>query len=77
MGNNRLGSNSDIEKLARQARKKGFDVYVVRSNHIEWLAPPNEDGVREFIRSPLTPGDPRRIKAIHKFLRTHGCPVNH
>lgn len=73
MGNNRLGSDSDVEKLARQARRAGFDVFVKKSNHITWIAPLQVgQKVPDRINSPLTFGDKRRIKQIKKFLIEHG-----
>ncbi len=72
MGGKNLGTDSDVEKLVRQARKAGFDVYILRNNHIRWIAPllPGQK-VPDRYDSPLTFGDKRRISAIKKFLREH------
>lgn len=63
-----LGANSDVEKLARQARKGGIEVFITRSNHLRWLDPKTGD----FLTSGLTMSDMRRIKAIKKWLRLRG-----
>lgn len=34
-----LGTHKDLEKLARRARKLGWDVRVTNSNHIRWTPP--------------------------------------
>jgi len=34
-----LGSNKEIEKLARLARKQGWTVEVTRANHLKFLPP--------------------------------------
>ncbi len=34
-----LGTNKDIEKLARRARKRGWVVEVTARNHIRWTSP--------------------------------------
>jgi hypothetical protein len=54
-----LGTDKDVEALARAARKAGWTVTVTRSNHLRWQAP--EQG--EF-RSPLTggPSVPLRVR---------------
>jgi predicted RNA binding protein YcfA (HicA-like mRNA interferase family) len=37
-----LGANKDIEKLARSARKSGWDVFVTRGNHLRFNGPNGE-----------------------------------
>jgi len=34
-----LGTDPDLEKLARKCRSAGWEVAVRRSNHIEWVKP--------------------------------------
>lgn len=72
MGGKNLGTDSDVEKLVRMARKADFDVFITRGNHIRWIAPlqPGQ-AVPDRIDSPLTFGDKRRIAQIKKFLREH------
>lgn len=80
MGGKRLGTDPDVEKLARKARKGGLEVSIARgSRHIVWThhdckCPPQSNGEPApfHLTTPLTYGDPRRIKRIHKFLRSHG-----
>lgn len=35
----RLGTNKDIEKLARRARKQGWEVQITRNNHLKFINP--------------------------------------
>lgn len=74
MGGNRLGSDPEVEKLARTARKNGFDVYQKSNSHLVWVAPlkPGETEPAVLV-SPLTFKDTRRVKKIAKFLRENGC----
>jgi hypothetical protein len=54
-----LGTDKDVEALARAARKAGWRVGIDGANHLRWQGP---DG-REF-RSPLTggPSVPLRVR---------------
>ena len=57
MGN--LGAHKDIEKLARRARKQGWQVEVTGGNHLKWTPPKgqpiyggltsNSSGVRKLM----------------------------
>lgn len=70
----RLGTDSDVEKLARQARRSGFSVEVTGSNHLRWTAPIKEgEKASAFYISALSFGDKRRIRAIKKFLIENGA----
>jgi hypothetical protein len=68
-----LGTEKDVEKLARIARRSGFTVEVTSKNHLRWVAPRKTDNHSAQLISPLTFGDKRRIKAIKKFLVANGC----
>jgi hypothetical protein len=39
---NRLGANKDIEKLARRAKKQGWEVEVTGGNHLRFISPEGE-----------------------------------
>lgn len=70
-GSKRLGAHKDIEKLARLARKAHISVEVKRgSSHLRWTA---QNG--DTYDCGLTASDPRRIKALKKFLAEHGVNV--
>lgn len=60
MSNTGLGTDKDVEALARRARKHGWTVEVTGGTHLRWTAP---DGA--WFTSPLTPGGrlaPLRIR---------------
>lgn len=71
MGGNRLGTDKDVEKLARAARRAGWDVVITGKNHLKWISPDGKDK----LTSALTFGDPRRIKKIRKFLTERGVEL--
>lgn len=74
--NSNLGTDSDVEKMARQARKAGWTVEINRRNHIVWRSPPSaEHADGERFVSPLTFKDKNRIKKIRKFLSQRGVAV--
>lgn len=37
-----LGTDKDIEKLARKARQQGWEVHITGKNHLKWI-PPQKD----------------------------------
>lgn len=59
-----LGSTSDIEALARKAKRAGWTVQVVPgSNHLRWRSPDGEE-----LRSALTPQGSRSTTALRLRL---------
>lgn len=40
-----LGTDKDIEKLARQARKQGWAVELTRNNHVRWVSPDKDQDI--------------------------------
>lgn len=58
-----LGTDPDVEKLAREARRAGWTVEVSGSNHLHWEAP---DG--HFFTTPLT-GSSRTVLRVRSRLR--------
>lgn len=68
MGGRALGTDKDVEALARKARKAGFTVEITRGNHIRWTAP---DGTSRV--TALTGGRATRRK-VAKWLTAHGYP---
>lgn len=65
-----LGTDKDVEKMAKVALRAGWKVTVTRGNHIKWVSP---DG--EMYISSLSFGDKRRIKQLRKFLTTRGVEL--
>lgn len=45
MSNKGIGTDKDLEKLARRARRAGWTVEVTGRNHVRWTAP---DGRQSF-----------------------------
>ena len=70
-GSRRLGTDKDVEKLARTARRAGWQVMVSTSNHLHWISP---DGSKKIVSS-LTWGDQRRIKRVVKALKDSGVDI--
>lgn len=71
----KLGTDKEVEKLRRIAEQNGFDVKITNSNHLKWRAPHVVGELPSVLVSPLTFGDPRRIKKIEKFLTSHGVEL--
>lgn len=61
----KLGTDKDVEKAAKEARKQGFTVTLERNGKITWVSP---DGKQRHSH-PQKIGDPRRVKAIYKFIK--------
>jgi predicted RNA binding protein YcfA (HicA-like mRNA interferase family) len=59
-------NNKDMEKIAKEARKRGWTITVTRGNHVKWQAP---DGHCVF--SPLT-GSYRSWKNFRAMLKRNG-----
>ena len=71
-----LGTDPDVEKLVRIAKKAGCEVIVSGSNHLKWYSPLDADGKRKLLTtSSLTFKDKRRINRIRKALRTINIDV--
>lgn len=60
----RLGTDPELEKLARKCRSEGWDVAITRSNHIEWVKPNGEK-----IRTGLTMSQGSIRSAVRKLRR--------
>jgi predicted RNA binding protein YcfA (HicA-like mRNA interferase family) len=61
----RLGADKEIEKIARDARKEGWDVTITGGNHIRWRSP---DG-KSTVISGLTGATPGWVKAKSQLRR--------
>lgn len=64
-GSGRLGADKEIEKLAKKARKDGWDVSVTGGNHIRWTDP----GGSVVCVSGLTGATPGWIKAKNQLKK--------
>lgn len=64
-GSDRLGADKEIEKLAKKARKDGWEVTVTGGNHIKWVDP---DGILVVV-SGLTGSNPGWIKAKNQLKK--------
>lgn len=66
----RLGSNKEIEKMVRLARKAGWDVEMTKNNHIRFKPPTGGD----MIIAGLTPNT-SGVLQTRKRLRRAGLAV--
>lgn len=63
-----LGFNDkDIEKVAKQATKDGWEVFVSGGNHVKWFSPDGET----LLTSALT-CNPQSWANFKVLLRRHG-----
>lgn len=72
MSTGRLGTNKDVEKLVKTARKAGVTVEITKGNHIKWTAPN-----KQIYFCGLTSGDSRTtVRKIKKFLTSNVSGIN-
>ncbi|MHB1928784.1 MAG: hypothetical protein ACYDEN_04520 [Acidimicrobiales bacterium] len=64
VANNNLGTDKDVEALARAARKSGWRVGVDGANHLRWQGPDGQE-----LRSPLTGGPSVPLRVRRKLAR--------
>lgn len=65
-----FGSNKDIEKMIRRARKDGWEVELTKNNHIRFKPP----GGGDMIIAGLTPNQ-SGVLQTRKRLRRAGLAV--
>lgn len=67
----RLGTDPDVEKWAKQARKQGWNVQITNNNHIKWI---NPEGQTVYV-SALTFRSSHSIHRLRKILQSHNLSV--